>query len=232
MDTNQRSRLLIGQSGMEKLAQSTVLVAGLGGVGGICAEALARSGIGHLVLIDKDTVEASNVNRQICALHSTVGQEKTDILKRRIHDINPECQVSVFPQFYDKDMNEVLDKLPIDFVCDCIDSLRSKEDLIRYCQQRDIGLVCSMGMARRKNPAALEVMPLHKTSQDPMAKRLRIWAKKEGLKKPVMTVCSTEPAGPMCEGQPLPSMMMVPASAGLLIASACIEAILGKGEQK
>lgn len=225
-DTLQRSRLLLGADSIQKLKDSTVLVVGTGGVGGFCVEALARAGIGHLVLIDKDVVEASNVNRQLCALHSTIGQVKVDVFKERIQDIDPDTRVTVFHQFYDQDLNEELDRLPIDFVCDCIDSMRSKEDLIEYCLQRHIPFITSMGMARRTDPAKLTVLELEETSGDPMAKRLRVWKRKSQIKEKIWTVCSTELPKPVPEGQPLPSMVFVPAAAGLLMADQAVKTLV------
>ena len=221
-NTKQRSELLLGKEAIENLAHKTVLVVGVGGVGGFCVEALARVGVGHLILIDKDTVEITNVNRQIIATTDTVGKVKVDLFKERIHSIDPECKVDVHHSFYDESMNEVLDSYSIDFVIDCIDSMKSKEELISYCLSRNIPFLCSMGMARRMDPSQLKVMELEKTSYDPMAKRLRTWKRKNRIHKKIMVVASLEPPIDMKDKEVLPSAIFVPATAGLLLASECV----------
>lgn len=219
--SHKRSALLFGEDGIRALQNSTVLVAGCGGVGSFAIEALARSGVGRLILIDKDTVEESNINRQLCALQSTVGQEKTAILKRRIADIHPETEVITYAGFYDRDLDDwVLAQKP-DYVLDCIDSIGSKKDLIRLCLDHDIPILSSMGMARRFDPTKIEITELEKTKGDPLAKILRLWKRKSRIRKKIMTVCSTEIPMDMIPGQPLPSAIFVPASAGLLMASKC-----------
>ena len=151
-DRAERSRLLFGEEGLKKLADSTVLVAGVGGVGSFAVEALARSGIGRLILIDKDTVELSNINRQLCATLETVGQIKVDVLKERIALLNPDCEVITHHCFYDAQMNDVLSEEKPDYILDCIDSIGSKKDLIRFALEQNIPIIASMGMARKKDP--------------------------------------------------------------------------------
>lgn len=221
-NTKQRSELLLGKDAIDNLAKKTVLVVGVGGVGGFCVEALARVGIGHLILIDKDTVEITNVNRQLIATTQTVGQVKVDLFKERIHTIDPHCKVDVHHAFYDESMNDVLDTYMIDFVIDCIDSMKSKQELISYCLSRNIPFLCSMGMARRNDPSQLAVMELEKTSYDPMAKKLRVWKRKNRIRKKIMVVASLEPPVEMKDKDFLPSTIFVPATAGLLLASECV----------
>lgn len=230
METSERTRLMIGEENVNKLAQSRVLVVGTGGVGGMAVESLARSGIGTLILVDQDVVEASNINRQLPALTTTVGQPKVDVLKKRIEEINPDCHVIVFHEFYDAAMNDTLVRLHPDFVLDCIDSLSSKQDLIRWCVNENIPLISSMGMARRQDPACLKIVEVEKTSYDPLAKRLRVWKRKQGIRQKIMTVCSTEIPMEHKAGQPLPSMMFVPAAAGLVMGAACVQQILDRKE--
>lgn len=230
METSERTSLLIGKDNVEKLASSRVLVAGVGGVGGMAVESLARSGIGTLILIDRDVVEASNVNRQLPATTRTVGQVKVEVLKRRIAEINPRCEVIVFHQFYDAAMNDTLESLHPDFVLDCIDSLASKQDLLRWCTDHDVLLISSMGMARRKDPSCLKIVELEKTAGDPMARRLRVWKRKQHIRKKIMTVCSSELPMEQKPGQPLPSMMFVPAAAGLLMGAECVRQLLERKE--
>ena len=223
--TNERTTLLIGEENAKKLQDATVLVVGTGGVGGMAVESLARSGVGCLILIDRDIVEASNTNRQLAALTDTVGEAKVQVLADRIHRIDPAIHVSPIHEYYDRDMNERLDALHPDFVLDCIDSLRAKEDLIEYCTTRKIPFVSSMGMARRRDPSRLGICELEKTAGDPLAKRLRIWRRKQGIRETVRVCCSSELPGPAEAGSPLPSMMFVPAAAGLIMAAECVQVL-------
>ncbi len=218
----ERSALLYGDDALNALHNACVLIVGCGGVGSFAIEALARSGIGKLVLIDKDTVEASNRNRQLCALVSTVGQAKTAILKARIADINPQTQVITYEGFYDAALNDWLEAQKPDYILDCIDSIGSKKDLITFALDHKIPLISSMGMARRKDPTQIEIKELEKTANDPMAKILRNWKRKNKIHKKILTVCSNEVPGPVEVGAPLPSAIFVPASAGLIMASRCV----------
>ena len=172
---NERSALLLGNEALEILKNKTVLVVGIGGVGSFCVEALARTGIGHLILVDKDKVESSNINRQLLATTETIDQVKVIVMKKRIQTLNPECKVDMYDCFYDCSMDEKIFSQKIDFVIDCIDSIKSKQDLAMACIQRDIPFLSSMGTARRLDPSKLEIMELEKTSYDPIAKRMRNW---------------------------------------------------------
>ena len=198
MKTNERSELLLGKKALETLNDKTVLVVGVGGVGSFCVEALARTGVGHLILIDKDCVEPSNINRQLVATLDTVDQIKVNVLKEQ----------------------------PIDFVIDCIDSIQSKKDLMQACIDRNIPFLSSMGMARRKDPTKLVVTEIEKTSYDPMAKQIRQWKRKNRIRNKIWVVASTEIPIPVESGQPLPSAIFVPASAGLLLASTCVDRLI------
>lgn len=218
-----RAALLFGEDGIDTLANSCVAIAGCGGVGSFAIEALARSGVGKLVLIDMDTVEETNINRQLCALESTVGQAKTEVLKERIADINPHAKVVIHTGWYDANLNDWLLEQKPDFVLDCIDSIPSKKDLIRFCLEHKIPFIASMGMARRFDPTKLEILELEKTKGDPLAKIMRVWKRKEKIRGKIPTVCSSEIPIDMIEGEPLPSSIFVPASAGLLMASHAIK---------
>lgn len=228
MNELERSSLLIGQEALDQLAKKTVLVVGCGGVGGMCIEALARSGIGRLILVDHDTIEMSNINRQLIATTTTIGQIKTEAWKERIRLLSKNTKVMSINGFYDQNMNKELDQYPIDFIIDCIDSIPSKKDLIQYSLDKNIPFICSMGMARRKDPALLEVMEIEKTSYDPIAKQIRIWKRKEKIKEKIMVVASKEIPTPIKKGQPLPSMIFVPAAAGLILAQYCIRYLTKK----
>ncbi len=222
---NVRTQGILGKESSKRLRQKTVLVVGLGGVGSFCVEALARTGIGHLILVDADVFEDSNRNRQLGATQETIGQKKTEVLKKRVLSIT-DAQVDTYDFFYDHTKDKELFSHTIDFVCDCIDSLSSKQDLIQACLLRQIPFLSCMGMGRRFDPTKLEVMELEKTSNDPLAKRLRIWKRKQRIKNKIPVVCSRETPIPQVEGQPLASVIFVPASAGLLIAKECIERLL------
>lgn len=225
---NERSALLLGNEALEILKNKTVLVIGIGGVGSFCVEALARTGIGHLILVDKDKVESSNINRQLLATTKTIDQVKVIVMKKRIQTLNPECKVDTYDCFYDCSMDEKIFSQKIDFVIDCIDSIKSKQDLAMACIQRDIPFLSSMGTARRLDPSKLEIMELEKTSYDPIAKRMRNWKRKNKIRNKIWVVCSTEPPRPVEAGKPLPSMIFVPASAGLLLASECVKKLINK----
>ena len=225
---NERSALLLGNEALEILKNKTVLVVGIGGVGSFCVEALARTGIGHLILVDKDKVESSNINRQLLATTETIDQVKVIVMKKRIQTLNPECKVDTYDCFYDCSMDEKIFSQKIDLVIDCIDSIKSKQDLAMACIQRDIPFLSSMGTARRLDPSKLEIMELEKTSYDPIAKRMRNWKRKNKIRNKIWVVCSTEPPRPVEAGKPLPSMIFVPASAGLLLASECVKKLINK----
>lgn len=225
---NERSALLLGNEALEILKNKTVLVVGIGGVGSFCVEALARTGIGHLILVDKDKVESSNINRQLLATTETIDQVKVIVMKKRIQTLNPECKVDTYDCFYDCSMDEKIFSQKIDFVIDCIDSIKSKQDLAMACIQRGIPFLSSMGTARRLDPSKLEIMELEKTSYDPIAKRMRNWKRKNKIRNKIWVVCSTEPPRPVEAGKPLPSMIFVPASAGLLLASECVKKLINK----
>lgn len=225
---NERSALLLGNEALEILKNKTVLVVGIGGVGSFCVEALARTGIGHLILVDKDKVESSNINRQLLATTETIDQVKVIVMKKRIQTLNLECKVDMYDCFYDCSMDEKIFSQKIDFVIDCIDSIKSKQDLAMACIQRDIPFLSSMGTARRLDPSKLEIMELEKTSYDPIAKRMRNWKRKNKIRNKIWVVCSTEPPRPVEAGKPLPSMIFVPASAGLLLASECVKKLINK----
>lgn len=225
---NKRTEGLLGKEAVNKLEKQTVMVVGCGGVGSFCVEALARTGVGNLILIDADVFELSNLNRQLPATLETLGKYKVDVLKERIQTINPECCVKTYAFFYDSTKDEELFSASIDFVIDCIDSISSKQDLYKACLQRNIPFLSSMGMARKKDPTALKIMEIEKTSYDPMAKRLRIWKRKNKIRDKIWVVSSVEAPVKQAPDQPLSSMIFVPATAGLLLANECIQRLLKK----
>ena len=226
-DQFSRTRMQFGTPAMEVLAASRVAVFGIGGVGGYVVEALARSGIGAIDLIDNDVVTITNLNRQIVALTSTLGQHKVDVAAARIRDINPQCQVRTHKIFYRVCNADELDLSDYDYVVDCIDTVSAKKELVRRCTRLGIPFICSMGAANKFNPMAFRVCDISKTKNDPLAKVLRKQLRREGINH-FKCVCSdelpAEPLEPVMENeQYVPaSNAFVPAAAGLLIASQVI----------
>lgn len=187
-----RNELAFGKEGLEILKNSTVGVLGIGGVGSFAAEALARSGVGRLVLVDKDVVDITNVNRQVHALLSTVGQPKVDLMKARIADINLECEVHALKMFYTEDTYEQFFSYGLDFVIDASDTITYKIHLIKECLRRDIPIISSMGAANKMDPTRFQIADISKTHTDPLAKVIRTKLRKDGIKKGVKVVFSDE----------------------------------------
>ncbi|PFS30546.1 tRNA threonylcarbamoyladenosine dehydratase [Bacillus cereus] len=187
-----RNELAFGKEGLEILKNSTVGILGIGGVGSFAAEALARSGVGRLVLVDKDVVDITNVNRQIHALVSTVGRSKVELMKERIADINPECEVIGLEMFYTDETYEEFFKHGLDFVVDASDTITFKIHLIKQCLRRKIKIISSMGAANKMDPTRFRIADISKTHTDPIAKVIRTKLRKEGIKKGVKVVFSDE----------------------------------------
>ncbi len=211
----QRTRILYGDNAVQKLQDSTVAVFGLGGVGGYVAEGLVRSGVGHLIFIDKDVIEPTNLNRQILATTDTLGAPKVEAAAQRAQSIHPGINITPYCLTY-------TDQLPpeiacADYVADCIDDVKAKVNLILACQSRSIPIISSMGTALRTHPELLEVTDLFKTSYDPLARVMRKALREAGVKN-LTVVCSKEVPKPRTEA-PLGSSVFVPAAAGLLMAS-------------
>ncbi len=187
-----RNELAIGHDGLAQLKNSTVAVLGIGGVGSFSAEALARSGVGRLVLVDKDDVDITNVNRQIHALLSTVGRQKVELMKERIQDINPECEVIALKMFYTEETYEQFFSYDLDYVIDASDTISYKIHLMKQCLERKIPIISSMGVANKMDPTRLRVTDISKTSYDPLAKVIRTRLRKEGIYKGIEVVFSDE----------------------------------------
>lgn len=244
-----RTELCIGAVGLQSLAQKSVAVVGLGGVGSYTAEALARSGVGRIVLVDKDVIDITNINRQLPALTSTIGQPKVDVMAARIRDINPDCEVIAKRIFFLEETQDMLFSDTLDYVADAIDTITAKIHLVVACRQRGIPIVSSMGAANKLDPSGFRVMDLSETSVDPIARIMRRELKKHGIEQGLTVVCSTEPPrapwvnpenstkSPVAASESLPtlprkvtqppaSMAFVPPVAGLLMASAIIRDLL------
>lgn len=188
-DFHERTRILVGDEGIETLANQHVLVAGLGGVGGACAEALARAGIGRMTILDHDTISPSNINRQVVALHSTVGQPKAEVLGERLKDINPELDLTSLPMFLRPDAAEALiHENDYDFVLDCIDSIACKAALVTACLENDVPVASSMGAGGRLDATQARVTRLDRTRNCGLAREMRKRLRRQGitLKYPVV----------------------------------------------
>ena len=191
-----RTELLIGPEGLERLVASHVVVIGLGGVGAHAAEALARAGVGSLVLVDPDRVCTSNINRQVHALSETVGRLKAEIMAERLLGINPEARVLALSQPYDADSSEGILSGRIDYVVDAIDRMSSKLHLILTCSERSLRLICSAGAAARMDPTRVRVADISRTHTCPMARELRRLLRRRGIRSGVEVVFSDEPPIP------------------------------------
>lgn len=189
-----RTALLLGEQGLDRLKASRVAVVGVGGVGGYAAEMLVRAGLGHILIIDNDEVGESNLNRQLLALHSTVGRPKVEVLSRRLLDINPDLDIAVVPEYVsEENMAEVMTSAgPLDFVVDAIDTLSPKIALIRHCLQNGIPLVSSMGSGAKTDATMVRIADISKTYQDPLAFMVRKRLHKLGIRKGFLAVFSGE----------------------------------------
>lgn len=187
-----RTELAIGSEGLEIMKNSTVAVLGIGGVGSIAVEALARTGVGRIILIDKDVVDITNVNRQIHALTTTVGQQKTELMVDRVKLINPDCEAIALNMFYTDETYEELFKYDLDYVLDASDTIVYKIHIIKECLKRKIPIISSMGAANKMDPTRFQVADISKTTMDPIARVIRTTLRKDGIKKGVKVVFSTE----------------------------------------
>lgn len=223
------SRLVkvIGEDDFSILNKSKVLVLGCGGVGGYVVEALARSGIGTLVIVDFDNIDESNINRQIIALDSTVGLKKVDVLEKRIKDINRDCNVIKIDKFITVDNLEELFNYDIDFFVDACDTTSVKKEIIKRCINKKIKFISCMGTGNKLDPSKLEIIDIRKTSNDPLARMIRKFVKDEKINSKVMVLCSSEV--PVKTGDRTPgSTAFVPPAAGLMIASYVVKKLLNK----
>lgn len=221
MDRLHRLRLLIGENAIAKLQHSTVMVVGCGAVGSFAIEALARSGVGHIILIDFDKVEESNINRQLFALGSTVGIPKVTVAKQRIFDINPTIKVDVLNLFFDE--NTILNCENIDYVIDAIDIVKSKISLYQWCTNNNIPLISSMGAARKTDITKIKIDKISKTSVCPLASKIRHSIRGLNLSD-FDVVYSTEVAAPQyTPGREFGSSVSVTGAFGLFLANFVIK---------
>ena len=227
-----RTEILLGKDAMERLSRARVAVFGVGGVGGYVIEALVRSGIGAIDIVDNDTICLTNLNRQIIATRSTIGRYKVDVMQERILDINPECRVNVHKCFYLPETQAEFDFTQYDYVVDAIDTVSGKIALVMQAKEAGVPIICSMGAGNKLNPAAFEVADIYKTSVDPLARVMRRELKKRGIKKLKVVYSKEEPLTPLASEEEttrraLPgSTAFVPSAVGLLIASEVVKDLI------
>lgn len=234
-----RAELLLGWEGLAKLSAATVAVFGVGGVGAFVVEGLARAGVGNLVLVDNDVVSLTNINRQLHSLTSTIGQQKTELMRQRVLDINPAAQVTVINDFYLPDHADRFFIGSYDYVVDAIDTVAGKVSLAVECQKRHLPLIASMGAGNKLDPTRFRVADIYKTSVDPLARVMRRKLKAQGVKKLKVVYSDEEPrqvilpADAIVEqkgtaGRTAPgSISFVPSVAGLIIASEVVKDLTG-----
>lgn len=228
-----RTELMLGSEAMKKLSESKVAVFGIGGVGGYVTEALARSGVGSLTLVDSDKISMTNINRQIYALLNTVGKYKTDVAKERIMQINPECKVDIYNVFFTPENSDDFDFSQYDYIVDAIDTVSGKIEIAVKAQEYGIPVISSMGAGNKLDPTLFEVADIYKTSVCPLARVMRYELRKRGIKH-LKTVYSKEiPIIPDTEGyeeiskKRIPaSIAFVPSAAGLIIAGEVIKDLI------
>lgn len=224
-----RFEKLVQTNGLQILADKVVLVLGCGGVGSYVVEALARSGVGKLILIDFDVIDETNINRQIMAFDSTIGKKKIDILAQRVYDINPQCSVIKIGKRIDCDNLNEMFSYSIDFFVDACDTVKTKMHVITACLERKIPFLSCMGTGNRFDPSLLEITDIRKTQNDPLARVIRKYVKDQGIREKVLVLASLEV--PIKTGDRVPgSTAFVPASAGLLIASYVVRYFLADGK--
>ncbi len=219
-----RLELLI-ENKINLIKDKTVLVLGLGGVGGYVVEALVRSGIGRIIIVDNDKVDITNLNRQIIANHSTIGMDKVDVMEERIKSINPKCKVIKIKEFIIKENIHLLFNEEIDYVVDACDTVLTKMELIKECLKRKIKFICSMGTGNKLDPTKLEIIDIRKTSYDPLARVLRKMVSDEKIKDKILVVCSKE-LPRKTNSKTIGSTSFVPGTAGLLCAAYIINDIV------
>lgn len=226
-----RTERLLGTKNFNRLLSAHVMVVGVGGVGSYVVEALARSGVGQLTLVDFDVIETSDLNRQIMALHSTVGQNKVEVLKARIANINPGCQVHAFVEYYTKEQIAP----DVNYIVDAIDSVQDKIDLILEAKKRNIPIISSMGTGNKMDPNQLKIMDISQTNTCPLAKKMRRELRAHNVFKDLRVLTSTEPPKHFEHHIPgvVASIATVPPIGGLLLAAQVInELIKGKEGEK
>lgn len=227
-----RLEILIGQENFNKLMTSHIAVFGVGGVGGYVVEALVRSGIGEISVIDYDTVSLTNLNRQIIALEDTIGRKKVDVIEERIKAINKECRIHKYDMMYLKETADIIDLSQFDYVVDAVDNISAKLELIERCHILNVPMISCMGTGNKLDPSMLEITDIYKTTVCPLAKVMRRELKKRNIKKQKVLYSKEYPIKPLKSDEEtnkkevIGSTSFVPSSAGLLIASYVIRELI------
>lgn len=237
-DQFERLELLLGEQAIDRLKASTVAIFGIGGVGGYVTEALARSGVGSFVLVDNDVVSITNLNRQIIALHSTVGKSKVEVMAERIRDINPDAKVTVKQCFFLPETADKFDFSSYDYVADCVDTVAAKTEIISRAKKTGVPVISSMGAGGKLHPEMFEVADISKTTVCPLAKVMRRELKKRGINNVKVVFSKEEPIKNLVGGQADPetgrhvpgSSAFTPSVAGLIMASEIVKDLSGKNE--
>lgn len=221
-----RTSLVIGEENVNKLSKCRTAVFGVGGVGGFVCEALARSGVGKIVLIDGDTVAKSNINRQIIALESTIGKYKAEVMKERILDINPNAEVQTHNAFFKEDCSDMIDFSSLDYIVDAVDDIKAKVLLAKIADRNNIPIISAMGAGNKTDPTQFEVSDIFKTSVCPLARIMRHELRKLGIKKLKVVYSKETPKNPpyRIEGEKtVGSLAFVPSVMGLIMAGEVIK---------
>lgn len=232
-----RTEMLIGEEGLKRLGRAKIIIFGIGGVGSYVVEGLARSGVGGLTLVDNDCVSLTNINRQLIALHSTIGRPKTEVAKERVRDIDSEILVHTYETFYGPQTKDLFDLKEYDYIIDAIDTVSSKLLLIEEAHRLGVKLISCMGTGNKLDPCKFEITDINKTSGCPLAKVIRTELRKRGVKKLKVLYSKEAPIKPKVfndetkgvTGRPVPgSISYVPSVAGLMIAGEVIRDIISE----
>ncbi len=230
-DQHQRTRRMLGDEAVERLLRARVLLFGVGGVGSFAAEALARAGVGAITLVDGDTVALSNLNRQLVALHSTLGLPKAEVMARRVMDINPACHCEAKTLFYGKDCADAIDFAAYDYVIDAIDTVASKVLIAEKCRDAGVPLISCMGAGNKLDPTRFEIADISKTSVCPLSRVMRQRLRKVGIEHLKVLYSQEKPVHPRNEageeGRAPGSVSFVPSVAGLILAGEAIKELSG-----
>lgn len=226
-----RTQMLIGEEAVDKLSKSKVIVFGVGGVGGYTVEALVRSNIGEISIVDYDTIDITNINRQIIALNSTVGKYKVDVFKERIHDINPNCKVNVYKEKLTVDNIDYFNLKGYDYIIDAIDNISAKIALAKYAYENNLAIISSMGMGAKLDPTRIKVSDIHKTSVCPLARVMRRELRKRNVKKLKSVWSDEDSKGLHIENEEIgkrtpSSISFVPSAAGLIIGGEVVKDLI------
>lgn len=232
MSEFERSEMLLGKNALEKLKLSSVAIFGIGGVGSYVCEALSRCSVGNMTLIDNDKISQSNINRQLIALNSTIGKYKTEVMEKRIKDINPNANVNILNMFYTPENAHTIDLSQFDYVVDAIDTVSSKLHLIELCKKNDVKIISSMGTGNKLNPSLFTISDISKTHTCPLARVMRKELKERGISSLKVLWSSEKPITPLFsednthKRQTPGSVSFVPSVAGLMIAGEVIKDII------